>query len=292
MTDSEQRPRKPRSSITKLQRQTAIGAELIELCQTVTEDGHLLDEEVTALRQWLDDNRGADLPAVAFLRQTVERILADGKVTVDERRDLYVAIETILPPDIREVVRATRRSEERAWQDEKRLENEARDAERETTRKAQGLNAPLGTWDFIVAGVRYENRLQVVQRFATPRDQVFLIRERDNPKSRNAIEVRLSNGMQAGYVPEVCAVQLAPFLDQGCTHNAFIKKMWASVGHLTPVVEARLYAKDANVPGAVAEASVPPKPAMARKAGCGCVVAIGLLGGLASLAAWVIALGT
>src|SRR4051812_47501513 len=91
-----------RTSITKLQGRTAAATDLIALCQSITADGHLEDQEVAALREWLDEHRGADLPAVAFLLETVERILADGKVTVEERRELYRAIETVLPVDVRE----------------------------------------------------------------------------------------------------------------------------------------------------------------------------------------------
>src|SRR5689334_13482345 len=89
MSDSEKGPRKRRKSITKLQRQNGTAAELIALCQTVTEDGHLEDQEIDALRKWLDENRDTDLPAVAFLAETVESILADGKVTPAERQALY-----------------------------------------------------------------------------------------------------------------------------------------------------------------------------------------------------------
>jgi hypothetical protein len=107
--------------MTKLQRQTAVGAELIELCETVTEDGHLLDHEVSAIRQWLDENRSADLPAINFLLPTVERILADGRVTTEEREELYRAIETVLPADIRQSVRGTRLAAEHAAQERERL---------------------------------------------------------------------------------------------------------------------------------------------------------------------------
>ena len=70
-----------------------LAAELISLCQTVTDDGHLADEEVLALRQWVDDNGSEDLPARDFLLQTVRRITEDGKVTDEERGELYQAIE-------------------------------------------------------------------------------------------------------------------------------------------------------------------------------------------------------
>src|SRR5438094_3827749 len=98
MTETESRSEPNRRlSITRLQRQSAAGADLIALCQTVTEDGSLSEEEVVALKQWLADHKSTDLPARDYLFRTVEQIVADGRVTLEERRDLYRAIETILP---------------------------------------------------------------------------------------------------------------------------------------------------------------------------------------------------
>src|SRR6266545_1302969 len=107
-----------RLSITKLQRQSAAGADLIALCQTVTEDGSLSQEEVAALRQWLDDHASTELPARDYLCQTVERIVADGMITLEERRELYRAIETILPLDLRSPVSAKRREREQGATDQ------------------------------------------------------------------------------------------------------------------------------------------------------------------------------
>ena len=64
-------------SLTKKQRQSAIGAELLSLCQTVTADGSLLPEEILALQGWLDENKQADLPAIAHLTGVIEVIVAD-----------------------------------------------------------------------------------------------------------------------------------------------------------------------------------------------------------------------
>ncbi len=130
-----------RTSITKLQRETAAAAELISLCQTFTEDGHLADEEIAGLRQWLTDHRGSDLPAIAFLLKTVDEILADGKVTPDERRDLYLAIEKVLPPDIRESVRGTRTSAER---EAKEMSRPQKELVQERARRARDQTLPTG----------------------------------------------------------------------------------------------------------------------------------------------------
>ena len=178
-----------RLSITKLQRQSAAGADLIALCQTMTEDGSLSNEEVAALRQWLTDHQSTDLPARTYLFQTVERIVADGQVTVDERKELYRAIESILPPDLRTPVRARRRDVEKAATDQARAE---REAAKEAVREERERNKPVGSWNFMVAGVRYEGRPDVIKRYVTPDDTAYLVRDRKNRFSRNAVEVRIS----------------------------------------------------------------------------------------------------
>ena len=181
-----------RLSITKLQRQSAAGADLIALCQTITEDGSLSQEEVAALKQWLDDHGATDFPARDYLFHTIERIVADGNVTLDERRELYRAIETILPADLRSPVTAKRRGIEQAATDQARAEREAgKQAERDERERSR----PVGSWNFMVAGVRYEGRPQVITEYASPDDAVYLIRDRENRFSRNAVEVRLWNGI-------------------------------------------------------------------------------------------------
>jgi hypothetical protein len=243
---------KRRTSITKSQRETAAASELIALCQTMTADGHLADDEIAALRQWLVDHQGADLPAITFLQQTVERILADGKVTPLERRELYLAIETVLPPDVRAAVRGARSTADRVARMEQQLEKEAVVAERER-------NYAIDTWDFIVAGVKYEGRADVARRFAQVGDVAFLLRDRRNRHSPHAIEVRLSNGMQVGFVPEEHAVDIAPLLDAGHKHGAHIKKLWSWEGGDIPypIIVASLFAPDCARPDALAERDVP-----------------------------------
>src|SRR4030095_3117294 len=103
------------------------------------------------------------------------------------------------PADIRQSVRGTRLAAEHAAQERERLEQKTvKDAEKED----KSRNRPVDSWDFMVAGVRYEGRPMVIDKFAMPGDTTFLIRDRNNVYSRNAIEVRLSNGMNVGYVPE------------------------------------------------------------------------------------------
>jgi hypothetical protein len=241
-----------RLSITKAQRATAAASELIALCQTVTEDGHLADDEVLDLRTWLTDHRDADLPAIAFLSATVEHILADGKVTPAERAELFRALETVLPPDVRFIVQGKRAVAERIAKTE-------HDIARREARDARERGYAIDTWDFLVAGVKYEGRADVSRRFAREGDVAFLIRDRPNRHSRHAIEVRLSNGMQVGFVPEEHAVDLAPLLDAGHKHSAQIKKLWSWEGGDIPfpVIVAHLFGPDSTRAGAISEKEVP-----------------------------------
>jgi HIRAN domain-containing protein len=275
---------KRRASITKLQRETAAATDLISLCQTVTEDGHLADEEIAGLRQWLTDHRGSDLPAIPFLLETVDHILADSKVTSEERRDLYRAIETVLPPDIRQSVRGTRASAERVAKEAGRQQKELA---RELARQEQDRTLPVESWDFMVAGCRYEGRGMVIREHCEPNDIAYLIRDRANRYSRNAVEVRLSNGMQCGFVPEEHAIDMAQLLDTGHRHRAYVKKILGAGRAPIPVIVADLFVPDAVVHEAIAEPDVPakqfplvtygaegPEPGRAPRQKQGCLVPI------------------
>lgn len=300
MEDADPVPeRKRRISITKLQRQTAAGAELIALCQTITEDGSLADDEVAALRQWLDDYRAVDLPARDFLIPTVDQIVADGKVTADERYGLYRVIETVLPPDIRSVVRDRRQAFERT---EKANARAQREAEREAQREAKVRNLPIDSWDFMVASVRYEGRPEIISLHANPGNPAFLARDRNNAFSRNAVEVRLQNGTQIGFVPEEDAVEVAPLLDAGYPHAAYIKKVLTGGRTPIPVVVVSMYALDAVRSDLVFEHQVPPKAAPlcqaplpplaqgARTPKSGCAVAVMLLVAALGVIAWTLSM--
>jgi HIRAN domain len=241
-----------RTSITKAQRQTAAASELIMLCQTMTSDGHLGDEEVMALRDWLATHRESDLPAIAFLTKTVDMILADGKVTPAERLALYEAIETVLPPDIRVSVKGARVTADRIAKNEQRIALEAE-------RKELSRDFAVETWDFPVAGVMFEGRADVSRRYAQEGDVAYLIRDRRNRHSRHAIEVRLTNGMQVGFVPEEHAVDIAPLLDSGYRHGATIKILWRWEGGdiPIPIIVASIFRCDATRPDALRESEVP-----------------------------------
>lgn len=211
-----------RVSLSKKQQETIAGADLIALCQTITEDGQIANEEIIDLRNWLAANRDSGLPAIDFLVETVERIITDRKVTREERTELHKALEKVLPPELRAEAKAKRQRAER-----KRREREG----------------ALCYMDFMVAGVRHKGRAAIISRYVTDGDQVFLVRDRQNAYSRNAIAVRLRNGLQIGFVPEDDAIEAAALLDSGDPHRAFVKKI---LGYDVPipVIVAEIYRSD------------------------------------------------
>lgn len=228
----------PRLSLTPKQLESAIGVDLLALCQRVTVDGSVTAEEARELQRWLDDNAVVELPSIGYLRATIQRILADGRITPEELRDLHLAVERVMPPEQRVVARAIRRDVEQSEQNRRR---------------------PLARIDAMVAGVSFEGRESIVREYANPGDPVFLVRDRANQYSRAAIEVRLANGMQVGYVPDDLAQDLAPLLDQGAVHQASIKKIWPGRRVDVPIILAELYSADAGAEGCFAEKDCPRK---------------------------------
>jgi hypothetical protein len=237
----------PRLSLTQRQRETEAGAELLNLIQTVTEDGHLSDEEVEQLRDWLRANEDAELPARDHLHAMVEQVLRDGQVTDNERRELYRALETVLPPDLRPIAKL-RRQEREAEDRERRKDEKARDRER---------NTPIARFNFMVAGVRHEGRAAIVARYVLPAHRAHLRRDPTNPHSRNAIEVRTADGHMVGYVPEDDARDLAPLLDAGAMYYADFTKILGRRQVPIPVVDCHLFPDGATQKGLTRHPPVP-----------------------------------
>jgi hypothetical protein len=271
-----------RVSLTKSQRSSGVGAELLALCQAVTDDGYLSKDEVVELRRWLKDNRDGDLPAIAFLSETVERIIADHRITREERHELYRAIELVLPPDARKEAVDARREAESEREYRERLERESNGrAERtaavrerrprsareaasrppkpKTKREPTESVSPLATSKFMVAGVHHEGRAAVIEQFADEGDPIYLARDTASPLSKNAIEVRLANGFVIGFVPEEDAEVLAPLLDDGCPHQAHIKTIVEGGRAPVPVIVSRIYEPDAEIDDATFPDDVPPR---------------------------------
>ena len=205
--------------LNEAQLRSALGAELLSLCQTITKDGRLSDQEVAELRAWLAERESDDLPALVQLRATLDRVMDDGRITADEYLELYRAVESVLPPEAR----------------------------REPVVARQAVRA-----NFMLAGVRCDGRPTVIQREVTEGLDVRLKRDARNEFSPNAIAVLTPSGREIGFVPEDYAGFLAPLLDGGAKHRANVRKILGRAHVPVPVVEAYLYGWPATLAFALA----------------------------------------
>lgn len=249
-----------RVALSKKDMQSAIALELISLCETVTADGTINDEEIALLQQWLEENRTADLPAIAYLVATVEQILADGKVTDLERRELHRAVERILPPEAKQRSRLIRvGAEQQSREERQRLRQAERDA-RDIAREAEKQKRPIHIIDLLVVGTRYEGRDRVVSEFCRIGGRVFLAPEPENVHDPHAIRVLCANGMQIGYVPREHAAYLSRIMESGCRQRIEVAKILRGQHSKIPVIKGELYGPDADIDGTYTEADAPAPP--------------------------------
>src|SRR4051812_24119274 len=171
------RESKPRVSLTKAQLEGGIGAELFSLCQGMTGDGKLSRDEAVALGLWLHDNRDVPLPGIAFLAETLDRIIADGRITRDEQRELMEAVEKVLPPESRRDAKAARRAVEAKRKADERAAKKQQ--KREEFERAQ-RRLPEEEFDFMVAGVQFEGRHRLIERHLKVGDHVCIGSEPHN----------------------------------------------------------------------------------------------------------------
>jgi len=218
-----------RITLTKAQLALSETERLVELCLKLVDDGVLVHDEVVELKQFLSSVYRDDVAAFGFLNDLVDDVLADGVVDDMEARELYKAIERVLPKSQREVVKNRRLAVDEVVKKQR--------ADKKIESFSEGFDSEPVLFDFMVAGCKYENRPSVVKRYARQDVEVLLARDKRNKFSPNAIEVRIkSNGKVLGYVPEYEAVDMAPLLDSGFVASAFIKKMLYRSDPPTPVI--------------------------------------------------------
>lgn len=261
---------KKRVSLRKKDSLEGAAADLLALCESVTADGVLSDLEIDHLREWLGRNASSDLPAVKFLRDIVEIVLQDKQITGEERKQIYKAIETVLPPDIRKYVVQKRRIVEALEKEKEKQERKARRAaETERLRADRQASAPVLDADFMVAGVSYEGRDRVVRRHVRAGDSVYFVRDPANEYSQFATEIRAANGKQIGFVPEEWAEEIAPLLDSGHQYRATVKKVLTGGRTHIPVIVAGIFEPDVKLEGLNKAAST-----STSWTSCGCAILI------------------
>jgi hypothetical protein len=192
--------------LSKDQLRTELGAELLSLCQSVTADGRVAPEEIAGLKQWLSDAEAADMLPAKYLRTVIDRVLADGKITADEYKEVYRAVEAVLPVEVRQQAVVARREAEAADKAAARAE---REAARRRTREEPSSSAPVLSVNFMVAGVRHEGRPAIIEQQASAGDPVALERDPDEPRRqpydhREARERRADRSGARGRIPAAC----------------------------------------------------------------------------------------
>lgn len=242
------KPNKPRISLTAKQLQLDTGMQLLAICQSVTSDGRLSDDEVHELQQWISDNQGHDLPAIQHLTANLEEVLLDGIITDGERQTVYKAIEAVLPPEHRRIATDLRRQAQAE-------EKAAAAAQREDERKQKTLNKGR-SFNFMVAGTRHEGRDSIIEDSVSAGDDVYLRRDYNNKHSRHAVAVLTSDGEQIGFVPEDLAGTLAPLLDQQWHQKASITKLLTRGRSPLPVVQLQVFSPEATDHGGLSSDTV------------------------------------
>jgi len=233
-----------------------------------------------------------------LLERHFESSLADGILTADERKEIYKAIEKVVPADERRAAKERRGAVETAERLQARAEKEAQREHRIANRVAKSAN-------FLVAGVGYEGRERVVEKYAKVGDTVYLVRDPDNRYDRNAIEIRLANNQQVGYVPAEIAAESVSLMDAWFLQRAYITKLYEGRRHTIPVVQAYWYRPEATVQDALSPAAVrgilesrstdgeerlrakaKPATAASSRSGCGCLTSAFFVAVLIILLVW------
>jgi hypothetical protein len=272
-------------TLSKGHRDTAVGLELVELLTELAADGNVSREEMERLRGWLEIDHGVDFPALPFLYETIDQISSDGEITEDELDRLALAIERVLPKDVRLAATAKRkqsREARRVAQREARRQTmiTAR-TERRASRDAERARAGvLYQSDFAIrAAFRFAERREACERLIEG-DPVRLEREPDNPHDSNAILVLGDDDCELGYVPRDDARAIAPLIDAGAEATAKVRRLWETPeGQVVPILVVTVRRGDVD-PGAVRPVPRPQRTrsrssrtAEAAQPGCGCLSA-------------------
>jgi hypothetical protein len=229
-------------TLSKSQRETTVGRELIELLVQLSVDGAVSREELELLRKWLEADHAVDCPALPFLYETIEQISSDGEISEDDLDRLALAIERVLPKVIR-VAAAARRKEARnarriAQREDQRqamiAERTERRAARDVARTRQGI---LYQANFPIAGAfRSEERRDACERLIVD-DIVTFEREPDNIHDANAILILGGDECELGYVRREEAGDIAPLLDAGAEADVRVHRLWETPdGNVVPIV--------------------------------------------------------
>lgn len=231
----------PRVSLSKSQTQEGVGAELFSLCQGITADGKLCEDEILALGRWLRDNQQGELPSITFLSATLNTIIADGRVTRDEQRELMEALEKVLPPEVRQGARAARKQVEATH---KAREKVARAEQLKQEKENEERRWPEDEFDFMIAGVHFEGRHAIIEKYLQVGDRVRVVPEPDNPHDECAVAITLTDRRKIGYVPRTDSMDVSGCIDDGGYYVAKVKKILRGGRVPIPVIILQFFARN------------------------------------------------
>ncbi|MGO9585058.1 MAG: hypothetical protein ACLP2Y_02460 [Limisphaerales bacterium] len=103
-----------RISLTKAQCDEPVVQELIALLVETEKDGFVADDAACKLVAWLEGKNNSEIPAFNFLLETARAVLACGELTtrtipeIDIALELQLAIERVLPKQVRDPIKAKR----------------------------------------------------------------------------------------------------------------------------------------------------------------------------------------
>ena len=242
-------------TLSKSQRETTVGRELIELLVELSADGTVSREELERLRKWLEADHAVDIPALPFLYETIDQISSDGEITEDEFDRLALAIERVLPKEIRVAAAAKRKEARNARRiDQREHQRQAMIAERAKKRAARDVERTregiLYQASFAIAGAfRSEERRDACERLIVD-DIVTFEREPDNVHDANAILILGGDDRELGYVRREEARDIAPLLDAGAEADVRVHRLWETPddGHVVPIVLVKVRQGDTDPP--------------------------------------------
>jgi hypothetical protein len=237
--------RKRRLSLTKADRATGAGVELLALLQDIAADGVLTADEVGQLREWTAQSVDLELPARDYLASIIVDVERDGQITDDELAAVHEAVLRVLPPELRGLAVARRREHRRSLVAQ---QQEARAAERDARQQQRERDRTLARVDFLIAGALKTEERREACDLLSEGERVWFVREPDNEYDANAIVINTDDEEALGYVPRDIAADLAPLLDAGAKQDARVKKLIeTSRGGIIPVVIGNLFAADSSL---------------------------------------------
>jgi len=114
-----------RLAISKNDMASEVGRKLVKVLSQVLADGEVTENEVLALRKWLEGaSKLSNIPGINFLREEIESVLADGKIDELEAELLVNSILRVLPTSERQPLKDAVSQAKSKQRDAKRGEQE------------------------------------------------------------------------------------------------------------------------------------------------------------------------